>query len=823
MIQIETIEIEEFRGIRKLMLSLNKQNFGICGPNGTGKSGIVDAIEFALTGDITRLSGLGSAELSVKAHAPHVDMRKHPEKCYVKITAFAPSLGHSITIERRVDAGGNPTIKPNDAKTIALVSQLAMHPEFALSRREIVKYILTPAGQRSKDVQALLRLDQIEKARQALQKLSNDTKKVAQFAASEDDRAKGEFLKHLGLAALTKAELLAAVNARRKVLQLPPITELKSGVSLKEGVVPAAGAAPAKGRIIKANALADIGELRNELQVADSAALSGNRKDALAILTQLSGDADALSNFKKQVLIEQGLELLDGDACPLCDKAWDMEELKTHLQQKLAKAAVAAEQLKKLEASLQPLTNNIQTFCRKTDGVVGACGLLEPAIDASALKLFSDNCLNDAKFLSGVCEDPSLIGETIKTLASNSWKPSEIVAKIITDIEAAVKALPEASEEDKAKDYLAVAQERFDRCGTTKRERESAQKRHELAEKVIGTYGATSNEVLEGVYDAVEKKFTEYYRVINSDDEEKFEGKLTPSPAKLAFDVDFYGRGKSPPGAYHSEGHQDGMGLCLYLALMQHTLGKDFTFAVLDDVLMSVDTGHRREVCTLLRTKFPKTQFVLTTHDQIWLQFMKTQNLIQSNISFGGWTVDTGPQVWKEGDVWKLIDEKLAKNDVPGAAGALRRYLEHVSRILADNFRAGVEFRADGHYDLGDLMPPVVQAWKRLMQLAREAAISWGQDTAAIDAFQKVANEKVANCMAEQWMINKAVHYNEWAALDKNEFAKVTQSFRELLESMECTKAECMSFLAVSPPKGKRESLRCDCGNITFNVAAKDK
>jgi len=31
------------------------------------------------------------------------------------------------------------------------------------------------------------------------------------------------------------------------------------------------------------------------------------------------------------------------------------------------------------------------------------------------------------------------------------------------------------------------------------------------------------------------------------------------------------------------------MGLCLYLALMKRTLGDNFTFAVLDDVLMSVD------------------------------------------------------------------------------------------------------------------------------------------------------------------------------------------------------------------------------------------
>ena len=90
MILIEKLEIAEFRGIKTLTLDLNKKSFRIAGPNGTGKSGIVDAIEFALTGSITRLGGAGTAEISVKAHAPHVDFTKNPEKAIVKLTARAP-------------------------------------------------------------------------------------------------------------------------------------------------------------------------------------------------------------------------------------------------------------------------------------------------------------------------------------------------------------------------------------------------------------------------------------------------------------------------------------------------------------------------------------------------------------------------------------------------------------------------------------------------------------------------------------------------------------------------------------------------------------
>ena len=384
-----------------------------------------------------------------------------------------------------------------------------------------------------------------------------------------------------------------------------------------------------------------------------------------------------------------------------------------------------------------------------------------------------------------------------------------------------IEALPEPSKEDSAREFLTIAQERYDRCTETRKAKETALRRSTAASEVYAAYAKVTTEELENIYDEVEKDFTTYYRIINRDDEEGFEGELKPSIGKLAFDVDFYGRGKFPPGAYHSEGHQDGMGLCLYLALMKHTLGNDFTFAVLDDVLMSVDVGHRREVCTLLKTQFPKTQFVITTHDPMWLQFMRTESLIQHSVSFSGWTVDGGPLVWKDGDVWIQIEEKLAKNDVPGAAHTLRRYLEYMCAILADNLRASVEYHGNGSYDFGDLVPAVIAAWKNLLEKTRAATASWGFDTTSTELLKAEAKEKIAKTQAEQWVINKSVHFNPWANLQAEEFRTVATAFRELLSSMQCTNATCREFVAVTPKKGKMEAIRCSCGSVNLNLKKK--
>src|SRR5229473_8612527 len=100
MIKVLKIEVNEFRGIRDIEIDFNGENFAVCGRNGTGKSGIVDALEFGLTGNISRLSGKGTGDISLKEHGPHVDSRNRPDKARVILTASIPSLQKKVTIER---------------------------------------------------------------------------------------------------------------------------------------------------------------------------------------------------------------------------------------------------------------------------------------------------------------------------------------------------------------------------------------------------------------------------------------------------------------------------------------------------------------------------------------------------------------------------------------------------------------------------------------------------------------------------------------------------------------------------------------------------
>jgi hypothetical protein len=99
------------------------------------------------------------------------------------------------------------------------------------------------------------------------------------------------------------------------------------------------------------------------------------------------------------------------------------------------------------------------------------------------------------------------------------------------------------------------------------------------AKAAYDTYCSVLEEELNTLYNDVQEDFSTFYRAINEDDESKFTAKLTPSEGKLDLHVNFYERGLFPPAAYHSEGHQDGMGVCLYLALTkrlaQHGISRE--------------------------------------------------------------------------------------------------------------------------------------------------------------------------------------------------------------------------------------------------------
>ena len=816
MIKLETAHIEEMRGIRKLDIDFRKSTFAISGPNGSGKSGVIDAIEFGLTGQIGRLTGRGTKGLSVSEHGPHIDKTKFPDAAFVELQVFLPALGKTATITRKVSSPKKPKITPADADVKAALAEVTDHPEITLSRREILRFILVEPTKRSEEVQALLKLDEIGATRLALNSAQNKLQATQTTATAQVNSSRDALQLHLQISTLLPADTLEAVNKRRKVLGLPQIAKLTTDSKLDTGLA-------AVGKTSEFNKKSALADLKSLYEAVNGFPTLANEEATriLADLTKLENDPALLAALQRRSFIEKGLDLIDGPECPLCDTPWEDEQhLRSHLQVKLGKS----EEARALQKSL------LDNAAEVAKEVVRITALLLPI--PRVAEGLGDNAFHQLvavwkadleAFKTSLATVDGLTG--LKDRLRTGWPqmpgsfPESL--KVFFD---KLEARPDQTAALDAQTFLTTAQLRLGDYRETMRKNKAAELAFNSIKAAYTVYCDVMEDELNTLYEEVQEDFSIFYRTINEDDESKFTAKLTPSKGKLDLGVNFYERGLFPPGAYHSEGHQDGMGVCLYLALMKRLFGNQFTFALLDDVVMSVDAGHRYQFCKLLKTYFPQTQFIITTHDRLWAEQMKSAGLVtaKTSIAFYGWEIDTGPLVESNQEIWDEIAATLGKGKVEVAAAALRHHLEYVSRLLADQLGATPTFRADGNYALGGLLPSVLARMNKLYGTAVAAAQSWGNnmEKEAVTQRKAALSTAAAASNVEQWAVNKAVHYNEWANFGKKDFEPVVAAFKALFVCFRCE--TCESWLYVTP-RGIPESLRCSCSATNFNLGKNPK
>jgi hypothetical protein len=698
----------------------------------------------------------------------------------------------------------------------AVLAEVAEHPEMALSRRQILRFILVEPTKRSEEIQTILKLDGIGQIRATLNTAHNRLQAAQRTAATQMQSARNTLLRHLQSATLRAADVLEAVNQRRIILGLPEIADLTADTRLDAGLSTDAKVP----EFNKVSALRDLKTL-SDAAVGFPTLVKAEATAIVTDLSRLEADPGLLTALQQRLLIEKGLELVDGPECPLCDTPWGTEQqLRDYLSAKLVRSTEAQKVQQQL---VQNGTTVAQAIIRVMNLIATAQKLADAESDAGFARLLSEWGADLEELRRKLANVDGLTG--LKDRLSGEWIAIPTTFHDgLQGLTARIEAKPDQSATIDAQTFLNTAQIRLGDYRETRRKKEAAEIALATAKAAYDDYCTVMDDELNALYDDVQEDFSTYYRAINEDNESKFTAKLTPSAGRLDFDVNFYQRGLFPPGAYHSEGHQDGMGVCLYLALMKRLFHNRFKFALLDDVVMSVDVGHRRQFCKVLKTYFPDTQFIITTHDRLWAEQMKSAGLVtgKTSLAFHGWSIDTGPVVEANQNIWDDIAAELAKGSVGDAAGALRRHLEYESRHLADELGAMIPFRADGNYELGELLPNVLSCLKTLYGKAAAAAQSWGnlglRDTivARRDAFSEAA----AAQNVEQWAVNKAVHYNEWANFDKKDFQPVVTAFKDLMDCFHCP--DCHSWLHVMP-RAQPETLRCLCGATSFNLKPKLK
>jgi recombinational DNA repair ATPase RecF len=819
-VKILSLEVRNIRGIKYIKIEPEGQNVAIFGPNGTGKSAIVDAIDFLFTGEISRLTGEGTKGFSLKEHGCHVDSRKDLKNTVVN--ARVEFGGKELTLERSISQSSSLKIKPKGNESLVKpsleIAALGLH---VLSRREILRYITSEAGKRAKEIMSLLNLTNIENLRATLVTVKNEAQDDLKHADSNFAIAKSELTKLLSLDEFSESASLNKVNELRGILHGSRIAQLfperiKKGLS----AYPFGSVEVALTRDQIVNTVKEIRALAKEKET-----IIKQDSELKALLDEVHREAKLQQYSLYEKLFEAGIRLVDAsNVCPLCGRKWEVGNFKAHLEERLKEAEVAKEKQEKIDqissfikVKIDLLKNNV-IICLKAHKQfnLDSIGEKEQKEYFSALDEWSEVMTRPQdSFESGKWPTPNLqdiLGESL------------LERKMLAPLDKALEKLGEKlSIQQSAWDTLTKMEDQWKRYQQALQERQVGEIFKNRAEATLDHFEKARDSILENMYDTVKKSFEEYYKTLHSDDEGGFTSKISHVGPELTFEVNFYQRGMFPPHALHSEGHQDSMGLCLFLALNNY-LAKDLlNVMVLDDVIMSIDRTHRRAICQLLKKFFTDRQYIITTHDNAWAKQLRTEGIVaQKNmIHFANWNIDTGPIYELEEDLWDAIGKDLDNDNIPAAAHKLRRNAECFFENVCDFLGAKVFYKGHHQWELGDFAPAAISAYKNHLKKAKLNFQKMGlkDKYEELKELEKKASDIIVKSQIEQWIVDANVHYNKWDEFGRNDFEPVVKAFTSLFGLFTCS--ICGSMIQRSQVRGgtsPKDTVSCACGKIFWNV-----
>ncbi len=812
------LEIQNIRGIKNLFLKPNGKNYVIYGPNGSGKSAVVDAIDFLLTGRISRLTGEGTGEISLREHGPHIDHQ--PDEAFVRGIFKLTDVEDSIELQRCI---GYPSILECDEEVkdcIEPVIELAKRGQYVLTRKEILKYITAPPNDRAVAIQTLLNIQDIEKIRKKLVKIRNNFYKEHKAANKVLEKTTDALIATMQIDTFNEEALLEFINQNRAVLGGIRISnfhwnEIRHGIKTPI-------------EYFEANQIKSIEkDIQNLLIIISNQnqqKLSKLDKELRSLIKNIIEKPELIGDLDRLTLTELGLKLIEEPGnCPLCDTKWEKELLEEKLNQKIISFKKVKEIDNKIEYISKKLKENIYITISSIERIIN---LPEHPKIRGILPVYK-NWYNSLLELATLLNDSlyeyvnsQYTEDMIRVMLAPSkiFKSLQIIQSYIQD------DIPISSSKQRAWDNLIRIEENLKLYEGAKREFLCTKSSFERADLLSNSFQQAKDNILTNLYEEIRDKFVELYKILHKIDEENFTAEIKPEKAGLNIEVDFYGHGTHPPHALHSEGHQDSMGVCLYLTLAERVNLDLIDLVILDDVVMSVDIDHRKRICNVLNECFPNNQILITTHDKTWTNQLKSERVVNPEdiIEFYNWDINTGPHcINYQTNMWAPIERDLENNDISSAAARLRRGLEEFFGTVCNELCVPVVYKLSGRYELGDFLIPSMNEFRSLLKRGKESARSWNNENLVekITEMDSIRSQVYNRTYVERWTINSSVHYNNWMNLSSNEFRPVVEAFHDLCLLFCCS--NCGGLIYLAKQNHKSVSVRCNCGAININLVKK--
>jgi len=694
-VKVKNIAINGIRGVKdSLLLNLNEKSILLFGENGSGKSSISDSLEWFYTDKVSHLS------------SKEIELKEALRNSFIDDSI--PSSVHFSFNKSQFD--GERTLFSKRGKLLSefsntsdefkLYHSLSENENLLLCYQDLRNFVDQTKTDKLTYLSDIIGFAQVTKTKDVLKKTFNFLKNEikGQNFEKEINAQKQILISKIGATISLESQLFESINTLIKRLNIGIEVKSMSDIDRVLNHIKT----PANNKLVdEVKFLEKINTalltLKSEVDFIDK-----EYQNYILEFEKLASDVNSIMQTYLEELLKVAQTVITkkyhtADTCPLCQQPKKLEDLKTEIQKRLEEIELSSEK-KSAFSNAQQIIGNISK--ERFQRIEISCD--SPFINESEYLFLKEPI---EKLKKKIAEYQNAAKEKVtsgnKLVAATNLKLINSDFEIQDTITEKIEALNAKLKKDNIAEIFAnisAAKDAFLSIRRINKEKESLDIQINSLEIIFNEFVKKQKEGLDDFITSFSGKINEYYQYMNPaeqfqdikivtiGDDDELNG--------ITIEFKFNGNWFSPPQKYFSESHLNCIGISFFLASVI-AFNKINEFFILDDVISSFDTNHRKRFADLVFEKFSNYQIILLTHEEEWFSYIRQLAKKRSwAINEIKWTEDRGTYLEESpGDLKKLIETSIANNSIEFLGNPIRKYLEQKLKDICLNLDVKVSFK----------------------------------------------------------------------------------------------------------------------------------
>jgi len=699
--KIKSLDIKGFRGVkRELPLELNSKSLLLFGDNGSGKSSITDAVEWFYKDSIEHLS---SDEIDRKGGLTALRniFIGDTEKSSVELNFTDSNLDSQKSIGLK--KSNLEVENSNNSEIFQKYIESSKNENLILRYGDLTGFVLSTKKEKLDSLSRVIGFADISNIRGILKKAVNEVKNILKSKGYDNgiSQREGQIITSLKERVISDKQYVNKINEIIKPLKLGQnVIKLEDIDNILSLFKKFDDSAVIEQRAYHSNVISNMSDLPDRMNN-----LLDFYEKYYQLFQRIVQDVETLKKIALDKLWTEGLNVLkssiiEKDKCPLCFQKKDREELIKEIELRLK----TLESIKKEKSQLDEIRISVELALDGIRNVIVGVQSNNKYYSLEENQAIRDFVKSITEYITSVRQELDidiLKEQKIKTrneIAFDMKKANEALEFCQKRNESLLSQI-KGNEILEIQDKITLSRQAYHDIKRLKKEREVLEEQKSSLEIIYNAFVQKQKEELEAFINFFSKEIDEYYQYMHPGEKmENIEIKITEKEDELTgitIEFQFFDKRVSPPQKYLSESHLNSLGIALFLTSVK-AFNKENHFFILDDIISSFDSNHRKRLSDLLMEKFSDYQIFVMTHERNWFDYMK--NLVRGKmhwmLNVVNWNESKGTHLNETlVELKQIIEKRLIDNDKTGLGNVIRIYLEGLLKEISEEIEVYVKYR----------------------------------------------------------------------------------------------------------------------------------